>query len=62
MYPEVAREKHVELVPFLLGGVAGIASLNQEDGIHPNRTGARIVARTVYDALVKRPLFTTSTR
>ena len=62
MYPELASEKHVELVPFLLGGVAGIASLNQEDGIHPNRAGARIVARTVYDAIVRRPLATISTR
>jgi acyl-CoA thioesterase-1 len=62
LYPELAKRKHVELVPFLLGGVAGIASLNQDDGIHPNRAGARIVARTVYDALVKRPLVTTSTR
>jgi acyl-CoA thioesterase-1 len=61
MYPELAAKNHVELVPFLLGGVAGIASLNQEDGIHPNRAGARIVARTVYDALVKRPLINTST-
>ena len=62
MYPELAKEHHVELVPFLLGGVAGIASLNQEDGIHPNRAGARIVARTVYDALIRRALVTTSTR
>ena len=42
-------------------GVAGIPALNQEDGIHPNRAGARIVARTIYDALVKRPLLTTAT-
>jgi acyl-CoA thioesterase-1 len=62
MYPELAEEHHVELVPFLLGGVAGIASLNQDDGIHPNRAGARIVARTVYNALVRRPLPTTVTR
>lgn len=61
MYPELARQNGVELVPFLLEGVAGIASLNQDDGIHPNRAGARIVARTVYSALVKRPLPTTAT-
>lgn len=61
MYSELAKKNGVELVPFLLGGVAGIPSLNQEDGIHPNRTGARIVARTVYTALTKRPLVTTAT-
>lgn len=61
MYPELAKKNRVELVPFLLGGVAGVPSLNQDDGIHPNRVGARIVARTVYDALVKRPLASTAT-
>ena len=61
MYAELARKNGVELVPFLLGGVAGISSLNQEDGIHPNRLGARIVARTVFTALMERPLLTTAT-
>lgn len=61
MYPELAKKNGVELVPFLLAGVAGVPSLNQEDGIHPNRTGARIVARTIYTALMKRPLLTTAT-
>jgi acyl-CoA thioesterase-1 len=61
MYPELAKANRVELVPFLLNGVAGIPSLNQEDGIHPNRAGAQIVARTVFDALVKRPIAMTAT-
>ena len=61
MYPELAQKNGVELVPFLLDGVAGLPALNQEDGIHPNRAGARIVARTIYTALVKRPLLTTAT-
>ena len=61
MYPDLARKNGVELVPFLLDGVAGVPSLNQEDGIHPNRAGARLVARTIYAALVKRPLLTTAT-
>lgn len=58
MFPELARKNHVELVPFLLEGVAGDPSLNQADGIHPNRAGARIAARTVFQALVRRPLLT----
>ena len=62
MYPELAKTNGVELVPFLLDGVAGIPSLNQDDGIHPNRAGARGVARNIYSALVKRPLVTTATR
>ena len=47
----VAREERVPLVPFVLDKVAGIESLNQEDGIHPNARGARIVADTVWPAL-----------
>ena len=61
MYPEIAKKNGVELVPFLLEGVAGVPALNQEDGIHPNRTGARRVARTIYAALVKHPLLSTAT-
>ncbi len=55
MFPAVAREKGVELVPFLLDGVAGDAALNLPDGIHPNRVGARIVARTMFTAIAALP-------
>ena len=51
VYGEVARETGVTLVPFLLDGVAGVRSLNQADGIHPNVAGARRVAATVWRAL-----------
>lgn len=51
MFPELAREKRVELVPFLLEGVAGEATLNQDDGIHPNRAGARVAARIMFGAI-----------
>lgn len=48
VFPALAREKGVALVPFLLEGVAGIAELNQGDGIHPNAEGARRVADLVW--------------
>ena len=51
VYPNLARKYHVALVPFLLQGVAGTASLNQRDGIHPTPEGARIVADTVWTVL-----------
>ena len=51
MYPAVAREYGIPLVPFLLEGVAGRADLNQPDGIHPSAAGARILARTVWRVL-----------
>ena len=47
MYPRIAREFDVPLVPFLLEGVGGIARLNQEDGIHPTAEGQVKVAETV---------------
>ena len=51
MFPELARASGATLVPFLLEGVAGVARLNQGDGIHPNEAGARRVAATVWGAL-----------
>ncbi|HEV8482669.1 MAG TPA: arylesterase [Blastocatellia bacterium] len=47
-FETLAREQRVVLIPFLLEGVAGIPSLNQGDGIHPNAEGTRLVADTVY--------------
>ena len=51
VYPAVAREKGVTLLPFLLDGVAGKRGLNQGDGVHPNNTGERIVAANVWRGL-----------
>lgn len=54
-YAGVARAKKIELLPFLLDSVAGVASLNQGDGIHPNKSGSKIVARNLFRSLT--PLF-----
>ena len=51
VYSSLAREEQIALVPFLLAGVAGVASLNQPDGIHPTAEGARIAADNVWPAL-----------
>jgi acyl-CoA thioesterase-1 len=47
LYPRLARELDVPLVPFLLAGVAGDPTLNLPDGIHPNAEGQRRVAALV---------------
>lgn len=47
MYPEIAEDLDVPLVPFLLEGVGGVADLNQADGIHPTAKGQERVAATV---------------
>lgn len=58
VYRDLAREKQVVLLPFLLDGVAGVPEMNQNDGIHPNRQGAERVAGLVWSAL--RPMLTAS--
>lgn len=54
VYPAVAKEAGVPLLPFLLDGVAGVERLNQPDGVHPTAEGQRRVAENVWPAL--RPL------
>ncbi len=48
IYPRLASELDVPLLPFLLAGVAARPGLNLPDGIHPNAEGQKIVAETVY--------------
>jgi acyl-CoA thioesterase-1 len=51
IYPRLAHELDVPLVPFLLTGVAGIPELNQADGIHPTAAGHRLMAGNVLPEL-----------
>ena len=51
MFPALAREHGVTLLPFLLDRVAGKPELNQPDGVHPNYVGERIVTENVWKAL-----------
>ena len=47
-FRSLASEHEVPLIPFFLEGVAGIDRYNQEDRVHPNAEGTRLVAATVY--------------
>ncbi|NJD11928.1 MAG: arylesterase [Gemmatimonadetes bacterium] len=51
VFPELARQYHATLVPFLLAGVAAVDSLNQADGMHPTAAGHRVVAANVWQQL-----------
>jgi acyl-CoA thioesterase-1 len=53
VYPEVAKKYDLIYIPFFLKGVATRASLNQEDGIHPNGEGYKVVAETVFPFVVE---------
>lgn len=51
MYPELATQNDIPLVPFLLQDVAAVPAMNQGDGLHPNVQGARRVAENVWPVL-----------
>jgi len=51
IFPKLAEEDNINLVPFLLENVAGEVELNQNDGIHPNKEGQRIMAENVWKIL-----------
>lgn len=53
IYSELAKEKNVALLPFLLDGVALKKELNQSDGKHPNAEGHKIIGETVARELEK---------
>jgi acyl-CoA thioesterase I len=51
IYPELARQYHLPLVPFLLQDVALNPARMQEDGMHPNAAGEPVVLETVWPYL-----------
>jgi acyl-CoA thioesterase-1 len=53
VFEDLARENRVPFVPFLLDGVAGVAELNQADGIHPTSAGAARIANHLWPAVEK---------
>lgn len=53
IFPDLASENNIALIPFILKNVGGIEELNQSDGIHPTAEGHKILANTVWDVLSK---------
>ena len=49
MYPSLAKQYRLTLIPFFLDGVAGSTTLNQADGIHPTSEGYRIITDRVLE-------------
>ena len=43
IYPRVAKDMNVTLIPFFLEGVGGDPKLNQADAIHPTKEGYTII-------------------
>ena len=51
MFRELAREKRVPLVPFLLDGIVLRPELMQEDGLHPNAAAQPMMLENVWKRL-----------
>ena len=51
LYQTLAKQYRVTLIPFFLDGVAGSASLNQADGIHPTGEGYRLIVEKILPTL-----------
>ncbi len=53
IFPTLAKQNKLILIPFLLEFVAGNADFNLDDGIHPNIDGHKTVANNVWEVLKK---------
>lgn len=54
IFTNLAEKHQLPLIEFLLEGVAGQPEKNLADGIHPNPTGQKIVAKNVWEILGSR--------
>ncbi|MDP4262407.1 MAG: arylesterase [Bacteroidota bacterium] len=51
IYPKLAKQNKISLIPFILEGVGGESQLNQRDEIHPTAAGHKIIAENVWKVL-----------
>ena len=52
IFPKLAKEYDLTLIPFLLKKVALNPKLNQSDGIHPNYEGAKVISETIRKSII----------
>ena len=52
IFPKLAKEYNLDLIPFLLKKVALNPKLNQSDGIHPNYEGIIIISETIKQSII----------
>lgn len=51
MFPELAKQFHLRVLPFLLVNVYQHPDMMQPDGIHPNGAGNEVIARDVFNLI-----------
>jgi len=52
IYPGLAKEYNLNLIPFLLEGIVLKPEFNQDDGIHPNEVGTLILSKTLQKSII----------
>ena len=52
IFPKLAEEYDLNLIPFLLKKVALNPKFNQSDGIHPNYEGAKVISETIKENII----------
>ena len=52
-FPNLAKKYDIQLIPFLLDGVALKPELNLSDGMHPNEKGVLIISETIKKSVIK---------
>ena len=52
IFPRLAKEYDLDLIPFLLEKVALNPKLNQSDGIHPNYKGSKMISETIKKSII----------
>lgn len=53
IYERLDNQNELELLPFLLEGVAGKQYLNMIDGVHPLAEGYKVIAENVWTVLLR---------
>ncbi len=51
IYPELAEENNLPLIPMIMDKIGGDEELMQSDGLHPTPEGHKVIADTVWEAL-----------
>ena len=53
IYSKLSKKYNIDLIPFLLEGVALNPNLNQSDGMHPNKEGTVVISQTLEKNILK---------
>ncbi|MEX0844571.1 MAG: GDSL-type esterase/lipase family protein, partial [Balneolaceae bacterium] len=51
IYPELAQENDLTLIPMIMDKIGGNEELMQSDGLHPTPQGHKVIAETVWEVL-----------